>query len=96
MQASEPVLMIRADASVAIATGHAMRGLALAQAWQDTGGRAVFAMAESVPAIDARVAAEGIETISIKESPGSLADAGCTATLAAPRLSSEWSSLRIN
>jgi UDP-2,4-diacetamido-2,4,6-trideoxy-beta-L-altropyranose hydrolase len=82
VKASEPVLMIRADASVAIATGHAMRCLALAQAWQDTGGRAVFAMAESVPAIDARVASERIEAFPIKESPGTLADATCTAELA--------------
>ena len=82
MQANNPVLMIRADANVAIATGHAMRCLALAQAWQDTGGRAVFAMAESVPAIDARIAAEKIQTININESPGSLADATRTADLA--------------
>ena len=89
MQAGDPVLMIRADANVAIATGHAMRCLALAQAWQDTGGRAIFAMAESVPAIDARIAAERIEAVNIKECPGSLADAACTADLAS-RCNATW------
>lgn len=89
MPASNPVLMIRVDANVAIATGHAMRCLALAQAWQDTGGRAIFAMAESVPAIDARIAAESIEAFTIKESPGSLADATYTAHLAS-RCNATW------
>ena len=89
MQASNSVLMIRADANVTIATGHAMRCLALAQAWQDMGGRAIFAMAESVPAIDARIAAERIEAINIKECPGSLADATCTADLAS-RCNATW------
>ncbi len=89
MPASNPVLMIRVDANVAIATGHAMRCLALAQAWQDTGGRAIFAMAESVPAIDARIAAERIEAFTIKESPGSLGDATCTAALAS-RCNATW------
>jgi len=35
-------LIFRVDAGNKIGTGHLMRCLALAQAWQDTGGRAVF------------------------------------------------------
>ncbi len=35
-------LVIRADASAAIGTGHVMRSIALAQAWADSGGRVLF------------------------------------------------------
>ena len=58
-----PTLFIRADASPRIATGHVMRMLALAQAWQDaqaaagTRGQVCFLCAE------------------IPDEPGGLADA---------------------
>src|SRR5438445_13504461 len=78
-------LIIRADASIAIATGHVMRCLALAQAWQDAGGNVVFAMAESTPAIDRRLRSEGVEIEQLEVSPNSVQDAREVATLACHR-----------
>jgi len=75
-------LIIRADASVAIGTGHVMRCLALAQAWQDAGGSVVFAMAESTPAIDSRFRSEGMEIVHLDVSPNSLQDSRAFAALA--------------
>ncbi len=63
--------MIRADASVAIGTGHVMRCLALAQAWKDAGGGVTFVMAESTPAIEERLCSEGAGLVRIEAVPGS-------------------------
>ena len=78
-------LLIRADAGLAIGTGHVMRCLALAQAVQDAGGESSFVLAQSTPAIQARLEAEHCEVCSISCSSGSLDDAHKTIDLAKER-----------
>jgi UDP-2,4-diacetamido-2,4,6-trideoxy-beta-L-altropyranose hydrolase len=75
-------LLVRCDSSVTIGTGHAMRCLALAQAWQDAGGRAVFAMAEATPAVEERLQRESMGVARLKAEPGSADDGKETIALA--------------
>lgn len=83
------VLLIRADASLAIGTGHVMRCLALAQAWQDTSGTASLVVAELPDALSPRLTAEGVSVSWVHAVPGSSDDAAETVA-EARRLRADW------
>jgi UDP-2,4-diacetamido-2,4,6-trideoxy-beta-L-altropyranose hydrolase len=68
------VLLVRADATLTSGTGHVMRCLALAQAWQDAGGDVTFAMAQSNPSIEERLRWEQVRIVAIPAVPGSAED----------------------
>lgn len=75
-------VVVRADASPEIGTGHIMRCLAVAEALQEQGHRVLFALAESTPAIEARLAAAGLASTAIQPPAGSGADLAATVALA--------------
>lgn len=68
------ILLVRADAAVTSGTGHVMRCLALAQAWQHAGGDVIFAMAQSTVAIQERLRSEPVKVVAIHGVPGSAED----------------------
>ena len=77
-----PTLVVRADASPQMGTGHAMRCMALAQAWQKCGGRACVAMGATTQVVVDRLQANGIDITRVDAAPGSREDAAQTAHLA--------------
>ena len=66
-------------------TGHAMRCLALVQAWQDAGGTASFLMGAGAPGVENRLRSEEIDVVRSTTPPGSAADAAEAAQLARAR-----------
>jgi UDP-2,4-diacetamido-2,4,6-trideoxy-beta-L-altropyranose hydrolase len=59
-------ILLRADAGPGSGVGHAMRCLALGQAWRDRSARVVFATREGAPGVEARMRAEEIEVLRVE------------------------------
>jgi len=67
-------LFIRADGSPEMGTGHVMRCLALAQAWQTEGGEVHF-IGEGTEGLEKRLEEEGIAVRPLESTPGNEQDA---------------------
>ena len=78
-----PTLILRADGGSRIGGGHVMRCLALAQAWSETGGRAVFCAATLTPSLRQRLSDDGFGCVTIEADSGSATDGEATVAAAA-------------
>ena len=74
----EKTLLIRADAGVAMGTGHVMRMIALAQAWRASGGEVILLCSEITPSLEHRIREEKLQLEKISATPGSVADLDAT------------------
>ncbi len=82
-------LLIRTDANLYIGTGHLMRCMAIAQAWQNNDGQVIFAIATPATPIETRLASEGMDVVRLSVEPGSAEDARQTASLA-QKMGATW------
>jgi UDP-2,4-diacetamido-2,4,6-trideoxy-beta-L-altropyranose hydrolase len=79
-------LLVRADTGPEIGMGHAMRCLAVAQAWRGRGAPCVlWAHADTLSGFATRLRDEGIETVHLEAERGSLDDARRVAEVAVAR-----------
>ncbi len=67
MTSTDKALFIRADANAQMGTGHLMRCLALAQAWQAQGGEAIFITACNSEGLLQRLRNEGCQTVELEK-----------------------------
>ena len=83
MQLKGKSLLIRADASTQIGTGHVMRCLALAQAWRGEGGQATFITVCESDSVRRRLSNEGFQVITLERSYPDPADWAMTSKVLA-------------
>ncbi|NQT69557.1 MAG: UDP-2,4-diacetamido-2,4,6-trideoxy-beta-L-altropyranose hydrolase [Desulfobacteraceae bacterium] len=82
-------IVFRADADTSMGTGHLMRCLALAQAWQDTGGQATFLTVSNSLMLNGRLQSEGMVVKHLKTPLAGYEDALQTAALA-KEINASW------
>jgi UDP-2,4-diacetamido-2,4,6-trideoxy-beta-L-altropyranose hydrolase len=86
------LLLLRADASEQMGTGHLMRCLGLTEFWRERGGQVLLATHSNLEPLLERFRAEGAEIIRPKSSPASIQEARELAAAAKNR-SAKWIAL---